>query len=65
MKKVGLVEEKRARWCQKSLPNEDKIIKQNFLITYLRTLADESFSMLSKNLFDLAQAFETLLLVSY
>jgi hypothetical protein len=28
-------------------------------------IADENFSMLSKNLFDLAQAFETFLLISY
>jgi hypothetical protein len=28
-------------------------------------IADEGFSMLSKNLLDLAQAFETFLLVSY
>jgi hypothetical protein len=32
---------------------------------YLRTLADEGFSMLSKNLPDLAQALETSLLILY
>ncbi len=38
---------------------------QNIKIFISELIADEGFSMLSKSLLDLAQAFETLLLVSY
>jgi hypothetical protein len=43
----------------------EKMIKETDLIFISELIADENFSMLSKNLFDLAQAFETFLLISY